>query len=101
MAQLNKRERARWLVIQRSSSKLKRDEVVARIPDVEWEVARDVCLRKYGARARVVSWEHASSDQRKVAELLPVTYIPRAGIEGDHAYVRNRPEAWTTGGSIR
>jgi hypothetical protein len=78
-----------------------RDEVVARIPDVEWEVARDVCLRKYGARARVVSWEHASSDQRKVAELLPVTYIPRAGIEGDHAYVRNRPEAWTTGGSIR
>ena len=77
MAQLNKRERARWLVIQRSSSKLKRDEVVARIPDVEWEVARDVCLRKYGVRATLLAWEHASAAQRKAAELQPPTYIER------------------------
>jgi hypothetical protein len=88
MAQVQRGERSRWLVIRRSSSNPKRDEVVARFPEVEWEVARDVCLRKYGARARVVSWEHASLAQRKAAELLPPTYIERPVQSRDHAQVR-------------
>src|ERR1022692_2407189 len=77
MAQVHEGKQSRWLVIRRSSSEPKRDEVVARIPDVEWEVARDVCLRKYGARAMLTTWRHASAEQRKAAELLPVTYIPK------------------------
>jgi hypothetical protein len=85
MAQVHKRERSRWLVIRRSSSKPKRDEVVARIPDVEWDVARDVCLRKYGARAMLLAWEHASVAQRKVAELLPPTFIERPVESRNHA----------------
>jgi hypothetical protein len=86
MAQVHKKERSRWLVIRRSSSKPKRDEVVARIPDVEWEVARDVCLRKYGLRARLTTWRHASEAQRRAAGLLPVTYIPKAAGEGGYAH---------------
>jgi len=98
MAQVHEGKQSRWLVIRRSFSKPKRDEVVARIPYGEWEAARDVCLRKYGTRARVISREHASSEQRKVAELLPVTYIPKAGSDGDHAHERNKPLARTAGG---
>src|ERR1022692_2420686 len=77
MAQVHEGKQSRWLVIRRSSSEPKRDEVVARIPDVEWEVARDVCLRKYGVRATLLAWEHASAAQRKAAELQPPTYIER------------------------
>ena len=55
MAQVHERKQSRWLVIRRSSSEPKRDEVVARIPHGEWEAARDVCLRKYGTRARVIA----------------------------------------------
>jgi hypothetical protein len=77
MAQVHEGKQSRWLVIRRSSSEPKRDEVVARIPDVELEVAPDVCLRKYRVRARAVSWERASLAQRKAAELLPPTYIER------------------------
>src|ERR1039457_5108958 len=85
MAQVHEGKQSRWLVIRRSSSEPKRDEVVARIPDVEWEVARDVCLRKYGVRATLLDWEHASAAQRKAAELQPPTYIERPVESRNHA----------------
>ena len=88
MAQVHEGKQSRWLVIRRSSSKPERDEVVARIPDVEWEVARDVCLGKYGVRARLVLWEHASVAQRNAAKLLPPTYIERPVESRDHTPVR-------------
>ena len=98
MAQVHEGKQSRWLVIRRSSSEPKRDEVVARIQDVEWEVARDVCLRKYGVRARAVSWEHASLAQRKAAELLPVTYIPKVAGENGCAQMGNKALVPSAGG---
>jgi hypothetical protein len=89
MAQVQKRERSRWLVIWRSSSKPKRDEVVARMPEVDWEVAQNVCLQKYGARSTLLPWSLASPMQRRAAELLPVTYIPMPGQGRDYARLRN------------
>jgi len=65
MVQVHVGERCRWLIIRRSCSKRKRNEVVARIHNVESEVARDVCLRKYGARARVVFWSSPCETKRK------------------------------------
>jgi len=98
MAQAHKRERSRWLVIRRSSSKPKRDEVVARIPEMEWYVARDVCLRKYGVHATLIAWAHASAAQRKAAELLPVTYVPLTVADGHSSQPRNKPLARGAGG---
>jgi len=79
MAQVEEGKQSRGLVIRRSYSKPKRAEVVARIPDVEWEVSRDVCLRKYGARARVAPWEDASLAQQE----LSVNYIERPVRDGE------------------
>src|ERR1022692_1438511 len=101
MAQAYTGERSRRLVIRRSSSKPSRDEVAARIPDVEWEVARDVCLRKYGVRARAVLWEHASLAQRKAAELLPVTYISKVAGESGYAQMGDKPLVLSAAGRAR
>jgi|ERR1035438_2706421 hypothetical protein len=99
MAQVHEGKQSRWLVIRRSYSKPTRDEVVARIPDVEWEVALDVCMRKYGVRATLIAWEHASAAQRKAAELLPVTCIPKAGeMPSARAQMGNKPLARGSGG---
>jgi hypothetical protein len=101
MAQVHERKQSRWLVIRRSSSKPKRDEVVSRIPGVEWEVALDVCLRKYGPRARLTTWQHASKAQQRAAELLPVTYIAEATGAGGYAQMGNEPVVRSAAGGAR
>ncbi|HUO33002.1 MAG TPA: hypothetical protein VMU80_27560 [Bryobacteraceae bacterium] len=77
MAQVHEGKPCPRLVVRDLSSEPMRDEVVACILDVEWEVERDECLRKYGVRARVVAWKHASLALRKAAELPPPPFIER------------------------
>ena len=66
---MRKRDRVRLLAVDGQ-------KVVAVIHDTDIEGARLWCLQKYGARILLTAWRYASAEQRRAAELLPVTILP-------------------------
>src|ERR1017187_6416249 len=72
MAQVHKKERSRWLVIRRSSSKPKRDEAVARLPDVGWGGGSGAGrvpaqVRAAGAADHLAACQRGATKSRRVA----------------------------------
>jgi hypothetical protein len=78
---MHKRDRVRLLAVEGQ-------EVVAVFHDDDIDKVRAYCLQKFGVKVHLTAWKHASAEQRRAAELLPVTIIPMAGTsESVRAYM--------------
>jgi hypothetical protein len=79
---MHKRDRVRLLAVEGQ-------DVVAVFHDDDIDRVRAWCLQKFGVKVHLTAWKHASAEQRRAAELLPVTIIPLGwGRGGDSSHLR-------------